>query len=170
MVKDIDAVDALPYIDPLNQGPLKNEVERLIKQEMSQFKPEDYLNDMPAVPEVTLKKLDPLDLSRYKVPPPPVNMQKNTTAWKESISNAETQVEHQNLRLLNLELMNSYSANAWIKYVQHLQAMKKQLQTKLNDCKKETEEINRGRKEAQVCIFFFIRNRNNFIHLFILKG
>merc|ERR1711974_494858 len=98
----------------------------------------------------TMPKLDPINTEKYSAPPPPLNMRKNVEAWKEAIINAETQLEHQTLRIENLELMNSHLSKAWIAYSNQLKTHKKQLQHLIEECKAETAATNRERKESQV--------------------
>lgn len=45
----------------------------------------------------------------------------------ESIKNAEIQLEHQNLRMMNLDLMNSHLSKAWVAYTKDLNTHKLQL-------------------------------------------
>lgn len=42
--------------------------------------------------------LQALDTSRFEMNPPPLNKQKDLEAWRKAVSNAKSQLEHQNLR------------------------------------------------------------------------
>ena len=40
----------------------------------------------------------------------------DVAAWQESVDNSQAQLEHQSLRILNLELMSEYGAVSWRSY------------------------------------------------------
>jgi pre-mRNA-splicing factor SPF27 len=67
-----------------------------------------------------------------------------------SLQNAESQLEHQNIWMTNLELLQSFGANAWRLNNEHLEAEVKRLTNLLENEKKEIEDLNRLRKEEQV--------------------
>ena len=46
-----------------------------------------------------------LDTSRYRLEPPLANKKHDLGAWKACVDNAHSQLEHQYLRIMNLELM-----------------------------------------------------------------
>ena len=124
-VEEVEAplvLDALPYIDADGD---RNEVDRLIAMEMKnkqEKQPGDYLAEISArSPQFSLldsvflkqelerveqgKPQTPVDKSRYTITPPPKNKRNSLEAWQEAVENAAAQLEHQNLRLANLELM-----------------------------------------------------------------
>lgn len=74
-----------------------------------------------------LLKENIFSIVKKQVPLPALNMRKNPNAWIEAIQNAETQLEHQNLRIMNLDLMNSHLSKAWIAYTKDLNTHKLQL-------------------------------------------
>jgi len=49
-----------------------------------------------------------LDTSRYRLEPPPASKKHDLGAWKACVDNAHSQLEHQYLRIVNLELMLKY--------------------------------------------------------------
>lgn len=59
------------------------------------------------------------------------------------------QFEHLQIRLENLELSNAYGENAWIKYNEYLESVKKSLDESLKSTKKEINQVNLERKKAQ---------------------
>jgi len=126
----------------------------------------DYLNHLPPLElnfdncplikeewkrmeETNSYQLLPFDLSKYTVSKPKENKLKDVNDWQKSISNAKTQLEHQYLRLENIELMKNYGANKWILYVQQLEENKKRLEQILSKYKENIRKVNRVRKTEQ---------------------
>lgn len=52
--------------------------------------------------------MKPLDTSRYRLDTPAANKQNDHGAWRSCLDNAHAQLEHQYLRILNLELLLKY--------------------------------------------------------------
>ncbi len=52
--------------------------------------------------------MPPLDTTRYMLNPPGQARRNDVGEWKRSLDNASSQLEHQYLRILNLELMLKY--------------------------------------------------------------
>lgn len=52
-------------------------------------------------------------LLRYELPAPSSGQKNDITAWQESVNNSMAQLEHQAVRIENLELMAQYGTNAW---------------------------------------------------------
>jgi hypothetical protein len=52
--------------------------------------------------------MTPLDTSRYRLDPPGPTKRNDFNAWKSALDNAHSQLEHQYLRILNLELLLKY--------------------------------------------------------------
>ena len=115
-------IDALPYADELPEG-WRADVDRLVQEEMRRMKkrPKDYLEEMPPAREIDwsgcplLEKafarvaegkggLDRPDGARYESAPPPKNKRNDEKAWEVAVKNARAQLEHQTLRVQNLEL------------------------------------------------------------------
>jgi len=53
-------------------------------------------------------------------------------------------------RICNLELLNSYGSNVWIKYNEYLETLKTRLEKVLNSLRHEIEDINLRRKNEQL--------------------
>ena len=126
-----DAIDAPPYADRLPEN-WREEVDRLINEEMRRMskRPKDYLAEMDAARELRLtgcpmveKELErvaagsgglpPPDGSRYELAPPPKSKRGDENAWVVAVKNARAQLEHQALRIQNLELAMKFAPNAW---------------------------------------------------------
>ena len=65
-MRDMDEVDALPYIDSLYQGKMKANVDALIRKEMASFEPGDYLELLPSI-SYSMPKLDPINTEHFSV-------------------------------------------------------------------------------------------------------
>ena len=90
-----------------------------------------------------------LDMKRYEISQPEPSREKNIDAWKLSVSNAKSQLENQNNRLLNLELCEKNVANIWLKhnnFVEHQGLMNQTINDKIS---KEIQLVNFNRKEKQ---------------------
>ena len=70
-------------------------------------------------------------------------------SWSESVDNSMAQLEHQAVRAINLELMLEYGIEAWKAYLEIFTALQAKAQNKLQDLKKEIQEVNWQRKSKQ---------------------
>ena len=75
-----------------------------------------------------------MDVKRFELEPPSLAERNKPEAWKAVLENAEAQLEHQSLRLLNLELMVKYAPNAWRMQGQNLEATNARLQSLFEQC------------------------------------
>lgn len=95
-----------------------------------------------------------LDLSKYteELGAPKGNKAQEPSAWRSAISTLNTNLEHQRLRSMNLELLIQYGADSWkcynSKYLEAgpLPAFQKHL---LRTYREEIASTNRKRKTAQ---------------------
>lgn len=90
-----------------------------------------------------------LDSVRYSLPVPPASAP--LEAWNKAMNNAASQLEHQKIRLGNLELLNKYGANSWRTNNFLLEKEIERLQRRKEEIVKQTEDLNRERKASQVC-------------------
>lgn len=93
--------------------------------------------------------METLSMKRYELPPPPSGKLSEVSAWQESIENSMAQLEHQWVRSLNLELMLDYGTEAWKSYLEVFTAMQAKAQLQLQQLKKDMQDVNWQRKQAQ---------------------
>lgn len=133
--------------------------------EMASMPPRDYLAHLPPPPETMFDKnpelqgemervaaqqpMQPMDVSRYEVPQPPKELQRDQSSWRRSVNNARAQLEHQRTRLMNLELLQRYGPQAWLQHNKALDTMKGCIEKDLHDSAKQAEDTNLKRKVLQ---------------------
>lgn len=134
------------------------------------------------------KPMDPaLDLSRYQLDPPTSTTTTSNTAaangstetitpsaseelpeghaqWLKALDNANAQLEHQNQRVLNLELVQKFGGNAWNIHNYQMEYDVSLLRKAVDEKKAEIMELNKLRKRDQVKPQG--RGREGFVHEF----
>ncbi|KAF9902559.1 hypothetical protein EC991_004770 [Linnemannia zychae] len=118
------------------------------------------------------KPMDPaLDFSRYQLEPPTSNTSSSSTAaagtgtitpsaseelpegraeWLKALENANAQLEHQNQRVFNLELVQKFGGNAWNIHNYQMEYDVSLLRKEVDDKKAEIMELNKLRKRDQM--------------------
>lgn len=94
--------------------------------------------------------MEQLNMKRYELPSPSMGKLNDIWAWQECLNNSNAQLEHQGIRIQNLELMQAYGTQAWKVYNSFLTKMLKQHKSNLEKQKKTIQEINLNRKTSQV--------------------
>ncbi|NWI21904.1 SPF27 factor, partial [Crypturellus soui] len=141
-------VDALPYFDQGYEAPgVREAAAALVEEETRRYRPtKNYLSYLPAhdysafETEIMRNEferlaarqpLELLSMKRYELPAPSSGQKNDITAWQECVNNSMAQLEHQAVRIENLELMSQHGCNAWKVYNEHLVHMIEQAQKEL---------------------------------------
>lgn len=108
-----------------------------------------------------------LDSLRYTLPAPS-STPGTDEEWRTALDNAHAQLQHQRIRYANmylafhisyvhrqqnLALLQTYGSNAWRIQNYLLEATAKQTEKSLEELKELTVEVNRERKNMQVCCY-----------------
>ncbi|KAJ2339547.1 hypothetical protein GGI03_008601 [Coemansia sp. RSA 2337] len=152
-------LDSLPYIDKEYDDPaIRSQVLEMIQEEMGRMSP-------PVIPRSTslfknselLRKeyervksgrpLPPFDIDRYKLEAP---KEANIDEWQWASDNAASQLEHQNIRLVNLELLQQFGANAWKLSNFQKERMLAVIENATDGYKRTGVDLNKARKYEQV--------------------
>jgi len=163
IIEGSENIDSLPYVDPPIGNGEQELINDMIKEEMSKFTPPDYLAQLPSYTDFDYdnfqflkteidrlkegKDMDAFDISRYKASAP--SKKNDSNQWKSAIDNAKAQLEHQDLRKVNLELLSKYGANSWKLYLSDLEIVQKTLKRQLEQQQLQIQEINVKRKLEQ---------------------
>lgn len=159
-------VDALPYFDQGYDDPGVRETSlAMVEEECRRYRPtKNYLEHLPPINTSAFETemmtneferiqnrlpIEPLSMKRYELPPPPPSKISELSAWQESVENSMAQLEHQAVRAMNLELMLDYGCETWKVYLDVLTTMLAKAQTRLDDIKKEIQDVNWQRKSRQ---------------------
>ncbi|XP_005988513.1 pre-mRNA-splicing factor SPF27 isoform X2 [Latimeria chalumnae] len=142
-------VDALPYFDQGYDAPgVREAAAALVEEETRRYRPtKNYLSYLPtpdyAAFETEIMRneferlaarqpMELLSMKRYELPAPSSGQKNDITAWQECVNNSMAQLEHQAVRIENLELMSQHGCNAWKVYnekqIQDLNWQRKQEQ------------------------------------------
>ncbi|PVV04214.1 hypothetical protein BB560_001296 [Smittium megazygosporum] len=173
---DSHTIDALPYFDKEYEDPATRKiVDELIAEEMKNNSANDSIK-LP--PPISLFRNNPLlraeydrqkknipmkkfDTERYKLNQPEGDLAGDTEEWINSINNARSQLEHQQNRIENLELLNKYGANAWKIHNSRLESILDQLNKDLDYTNEQILYINKARKYEQTEASIELGNLNN---------
>ncbi|XP_037721660.1 pre-mRNA-splicing factor SPF27 [Drosophila subpulchrella] len=159
-------VDALPYIDHgYDDVGVRESALAMVEEECRRYRPtKNYLDHLPLPATSPFETplmvneferiqnrlpMETLSMKRYELPPPPSGKLSEVSAWQEAIENSMAQLEHQWVRSLNLELMLDYGTEAWKSYLEVFTAMQAKAQLQLQQLKKEIQDVNWQRKQAQ---------------------
>jgi len=94
--------------------------------------------------------MPPLDASRFRLEAPPAASRGDAAAWRAAVGNAQAQLEHQALRLLNLELLLKYGPNTWRAQAQLTGATAARLEAELLAARAAADALCRERKLQQL--------------------
>ncbi|KAK2526536.1 Bcas2 [Columba guinea] len=170
-------VDALPYFDQGYEAPgVREAAAALVEEETRRYRPtKNYLSYLPAhdysafETEIMRNEferlaarqpLELLSMKRYELPAPSSGQKNDITAWQECVNNSMAQLEHQAVRIENLELMSQHGCNAWKVYNEHLVHMIEQAQ-------KELQKLRCILKLAAYITNFKERRQKTHMYLFL---
>jgi pre-mRNA-splicing factor SPF27 len=80
---------------------------------------------------------------------PPKADQQDPAAWEKALNNASAQLEHQNTRILNLELYSKFGQQAWRAHNIAVESQQTGAKKALRDAKAGAEALNARRKQVQ---------------------
>ncbi|XP_010782564.1 pre-mRNA-splicing factor SPF27 [Notothenia coriiceps] len=126
-------VDALPYFDQgYDAAGVREAAGALVEEETRRYRPtKNYLSYLTIPDFATFETeimrneferlaarqpMELLSMKRYELPAPSAGQKNDITAWQECVNNSMAQLEHQAVRIDNLELMSQYGTNAWKVY------------------------------------------------------
>eukprot|EP00842_Homolaphlyctis_polyrhiza_P006370 jgi/Hompol1/6734/HPOL_003601-RA len=89
-----------------------------------------------------------IDISRLQLPLPQDDSPQHV--WDAAINNALAQLEHQNQRIVNLELIAKFGANAWLIHNYQMEAAIKSIKKQIDDVQAEIDSVNKARKTDQM--------------------
>ncbi|ELW65300.1 Pre-mRNA-splicing factor SPF27 [Tupaia chinensis] len=159
-------VDALPYFDQGYEAPgVREAAAALVEEETRRYRPtKNYLSYLTA-PDYSAFETDimrnefdrlaarqPIELlsmKRYELPAPSSGQKNDITAWQECVNNSMAQLEHQAVRIENLELMSQHGCNAWKVYNENLVHMIEHAQKELQKLRNLVHMIEHAQKELQ---------------------
>jgi pre-mRNA-splicing factor SPF27 len=93
--------------------------------------------------------LPPPDASRYRLDAPSGAAASDPAAWAAAVANAKAQLEHQALRVQNLELLAKHGANAWLAHNRGVEAALAGARAQLAQLDAAAEELHKTRKVQQ---------------------
>ncbi|KAJ2158238.1 hypothetical protein GGF46_003915 [Coemansia sp. RSA 552] len=160
---DASALDSLPYIDKEYDDPdTRTRVLEMIQEEMGRMSPPLVPRDSSlfkgnAVLRQEYERvragdqLPPFDVNRYKLEAPsgPEN-ESNVGAWKQAADNAASQLEHQRIRLENLELLQHFGVNVWKLGNYQKEQLLEHIEAATRECKDKGMHLNKARKQEQL--------------------
>ncbi len=102
------------------------------------------------------QKLSCLDVTRFRLPVPSDSV--DPADWQSALENAQAQLEHQENRLMNLELVGKFGSNSWKLANYQLEGILARLKLELDGLRGQILEINRNRRESQVSRITFLHS------------
>nr|DBA34015.1 TPA: hypothetical protein GDO54_001621 [Pyxicephalus adspersus] len=129
-------VDALPYFDQGYDAQGVREATEIMRNEFERLS--------------ARQPLELLSMKRYELPAPSSGQRNDITAWQECVNNSMAQLEHQAIRIENLELMSQHGCNAWKVYNENLVRMIENAQKDLQKLRKRIQDLNWQRKNSQL--------------------
>lgn len=139
--------------------PTKNYLEHLPPLNTNSFETDLMKNEFQRI-EGGLR-METMNTKRYELPAPPAGKLSEIQAWQESVDNSFAQLEHQSIRLINLELLEKYGCEAWKAGLEVLVGLNAKAQKELAELKKEIQDVNWNRKNKQLQTGEHLNRLNN---------
>uniref|UniRef100_A0A914HI40 3-oxo-5alpha-steroid 4-dehydrogenase (NADP(+)) n=1 Tax=Globodera rostochiensis TaxID=31243 RepID=A0A914HI40_GLORO len=161
-------LDALPYIDDQHYTDEHRQLAlQLIQSECKKFPmTKNYLRNLlepdydkfltPRLIELQAKlsnkqEVEKIDLLRYEVPSPAnTSRATNKKAWVSAIDNCRAQLANQSLRRMNLEILDEFGPEAFLRSNQHLKRQAEKEEVELFKLRSQLYELNARRKRSQL--------------------
>lgn len=125
----------------------KNYLEHLTPLNTHEFETDLIRNEIERLQN--RQPMEMLNMKRYELPSPSTGKTTDVASWNECVENSMAQLEHQATRIANLDLMAIYGTEAWKTYNTVLSQMVQQAQKRLQELKKQIQEIHWQRKNDQ---------------------
>ncbi|KRZ11964.1 Pre-mRNA-splicing factor SPF27, partial [Trichinella pseudospiralis] len=164
--KDLNpVVDALPYIDQGYDEEAEAAAMALIQEECSRYRHvkstkydlpalnfDKFLTELLKAEFERIQNRQPmqgLNMRRYELPGPSSTRMGDLDSWQEALQNAKAQLEQQDLRILNLELMIEYGAEAWKIYLEKAEKTKNLFRKRISLLREKVQAVHFSRKRKQ---------------------
>jgi hypothetical protein len=86
---------------------------------------------------------------RYEILVPSGSHENDVHSWQKAVSNAKSQLEHSNNRLMNLELAEKYNSKLWLESNTAAEGITKCIQGSNEAIKAKIDDINLKRRLTQ---------------------
>ena len=93
------------------------------------------------------KNTTAIDTNRFRLEAPSTS---SLESWTSAIDNAQAQLEHQQNRMINLELVNKFGSNSWKIHNYQLEHAKNLIKTQADEIRAKITFLNKSRKLDQV--------------------
>ncbi|KAJ3586214.1 hypothetical protein NHX12_012614 [Muraenolepis orangiensis] len=140
-------VDALPYFDQgYDAAGVREAAAALVEEETRRYRPtKNYLSYLPTPDFASFET----EIMRNEFERLGARQPLELLSMK-SVNNSMAQLEHQAVRIENLELMSQYGTNAWKLYNDNLAFMIEIAQKELQKFRKQIQDLNWQRKNDQL--------------------
>ncbi|KRX23929.1 Pre-mRNA-splicing factor SPF27 [Trichinella nelsoni] len=164
--KDLNpVVDALPYIDQGYDEEAEAAAMALIQEECSRYRHvtstkydlpplnfNKFLTELLKAEFERIQNRQPmqgLNMRRYELPGPSSTRVGDLDSWQEALQNAKAQLEQQDMRILSLELMVEYGAEAWKMYLEKAEKTRNLYRKHISSLREKVQAVHFNRKRKQ---------------------